>query len=66
MEEIIRDFHGRILAKVETDGFGNKTIRDFHGKILGKYDKASNTTRNFHGAIIARGDATGMLINPYQ
>lgn len=45
-EQIIRDFHGKIIAKIETKPNGDKTIRDFYGRILGKYDSATNTKAN--------------------
>lgn len=62
-KQIIRDFQGKIIARIETDYQGNKIIRDFHGKILGRYDKRNDVTRDFYGKIIARGDQTGLLIN---
>jgi len=60
--EVIRDFHGRIIARIETMPNGNKIVRDFSGKILGRYDAAANVTRDFFGQIVARGDAVTMLI----
>ena len=50
-EQIIRDFYGKIIAKIETKPNGDKTIRDFYGRILGKYDAATNTTRDFYGRM---------------
>lgn len=61
--QIIRDFGGKILGKIETDRTGNKIVRDFYGKIIGRYDKRNNVTRDFYGRIIARGDNCGMLLN---
>ena len=61
--EIIRDFSGRILGKIEIDRVGNKIVRDFYGHILGKYDKRNNVTRDFYGKIVARGDNCGLLIS---
>lgn len=62
--ELIRDFGGRILGKIETDTVtGNKIVRDFYGRILGKYDKRHNVTRDFGGRIIAKGDNCGLLIS---
>ena len=62
-EQIIRDFLGKIIAKVEVKTNGDKVIRDFNGRILGKYDSIRNVTTDFHGRIIGRGDCSGMLIN---
>ena len=61
-EQIIRDFYGKTLAKIETKPNGDKTIRDFYGRILGKYDSASNTTRDFYGRVVAKGECLTMLI----
>lgn len=60
--ELIRDFGGRIIARIETMPNGDKVVRDFAGKILGKYDKRFNVTRNFSGMIVARGECLGLLI----
>ena len=60
--QIIRDFGGRTIAKIDTQSNGDKIIRDFYGRVLGKYDKRANVTRDFHGRVIAKGDSLGMLI----
>ncbi len=62
-EQIIRDFYGKIIAKIEVKPNGDKTIRDFNGKILGRYDKTRNVTVDFCGKIIGNGDCSGMLFN---
>ena len=61
--EVIKDFGGKIIARIETDSQGNNKVRNFGGKILGRYDARTNTTKDFNGRILAKGDATGMLIN---
>ena len=61
-EQIIRDFYGKIIAKIETKPNGDKTIRNFYGRILGKYDAATNTTRDFYGRVVAKGECLSMLI----
>lgn len=61
--QIIRDFSGKILGKIETDHLGNKIVRDFYGHILGRYDKRNDVTRDFYGKIVARGDNCGLLIS---
>ena len=61
--QIIRDFSGKIIGKIETDRAGNKIVRDFYGHILGRYDKKNDVTRDFYGKIIARGDNCGLLIS---
>lgn len=61
--QIIRDFSGKILGKIETDHIGNKIVRDFYGHILGRYDKRNDVTRDFYGKIVARGDNCGLLIS---
>lgn len=59
----IRDFQGRIIARVEEKPNGDKVIRDFHCRILGYYFASRDVTTDFHQRVIARGDCTGMLIN---
>ena len=61
--QIIRDFSGKILGKIETDHVGNKIVRDFYGHILGRYDKRNDVTRDFYGKIVARGDNCGLFIS---
>lgn len=61
--QLIRDFYGKILGRIETDEQGNKTVRDFYGRLLGRYNKRQNVTRDFYGKLVARGDATSMLLN---
>lgn len=61
-DEIIRDFSGNIIAKIEHQGNGDKIVRNFYGQILGKYDKAFDVTRDFYGRIVAKGDCVGILI----
>ena len=60
--QVIRDFSGKIMGKIETDSAGNKIVRDFYGHILGRYDKRNDVTRDFYGRIIAKGDQSSMLI----
>ena len=63
--EIIRDFYGKIIGKIETDTLtGDKVVRDFHGIIKGRYNKRLNVTKDFYGRTIARGDQCNMLLNP--
>lgn len=61
-EELIRDFGGRIIARIETRSNGDKIVRDFHGVIQGRYDSAQDVTRDFYGRIIARGECLSLLI----
>jgi len=61
-ETLIKDFHGRILGRIQTDENGDKTVKDFHGRVLGRYKKTQNVTTDFYGRIIARGDASASLI----
>ena len=61
-EQIIRDFYGKTLAKIETKPNGDKTIRDFYGRTLGTYIAATDTTRDFYGRTVAKGECLSMLI----
>lgn len=62
MEEIVKDFYGQIIAKIQHEPNGDKIVRNFYGQILGKYDAACDVTRDFYGRIVAKGDCVGMLI----
>ena len=60
-KELIKDFYGRILGSIETQG--NKQIaRDFYGRILGTYNKSDNFTRDFYGRILTRDNTLMGLI----
>ena len=61
-EQYIKDFYGKIIARIEIKPNGDKIIRDFYGKQLGSYDARTNTTRDFYGKTIAQGDALTLLI----
>lgn len=61
--EIVRNYYGKIIGRIETDSQGNKTVRNFYGKLLGKYNKKSNITRDLYGRIVSRGDASAMLLH---
>ena len=61
-KEPIKDWTGKIIGFVETDGSGNKILRDFYGRILGKYDKSMNVTREFSGRIVGKGDILMTLL----
>lgn len=62
-EQIIKDYYGRIIAKITIHPNGDKTIHDYTGRILGKYHASSNTTRDYCGRILAKGECLTMLIN---
>lgn len=55
--EVIRDFYGRIIGKIDTLDNGDRIAKDFYGRIVGKYIKSMNVTRDFYGRIIAKGDS---------
>lgn len=61
-KETIKDWRGKILGFVETDGSGNKVLRNFHGQILGKYNRSLDITQDFHGRQVAKGDCLMMLL----
>lgn len=53
--ELVRDFYGRIIGSIETDGT-KQTARDFYGRIVGRYDSKDNRTRDFYGRILTSGN----------
>lgn len=53
--ELVRDFYGRIIGSIETDGT-KQIARDFYGRILGRYDSKDNKTRDFYGRILTSGN----------
>lgn len=61
--QIIKDFRGKIIGRIETDYTGDKIVRNFYGRILGRYDKRNNVTRDFYGRILAHGDSSAMLLS---
>ena len=66
MTETIKEFGGRIIGYIETDGRGNKTVKSYGGRILGYYDKSSNVTKEFGGRIIFLGDMASALLILYR
>ena len=61
-EEIIRDFYGKIIGKLQYEPNGDITVRDFYNRILGYYIKSRNVTTDFYKRVIANGNAVGMLL----
>ena len=61
-KEPIKDWTGKILGFVETDGSGNKVLRDFYGSILGKYNKSLDITQDFYGRQVGKGDVLMTLL----
>lgn len=61
-KEPIKDWTGKILGFVETDGSGNKVLRDFYGRILGKYNKSRDITQDFYGRQVGKGDVLMTLL----
>ena len=59
----IRDFYGRIIARVEEKPNGDRVIRDFYNRILGYYVASRDVTTDFYNRVISHGDCTGMLIS---
>ena len=59
----IRDFYGRIIARVEEKPNGDKVIRDFYSNILGYYVASRDVTTDFYNRVVGQGDCTGMLIS---
>ena len=62
MSETIKDYCGRIIGTIETDGRGNKTVKDYCGRILGTYDSSSNYTKDYCGRILYQGDMASALL----
>ena len=59
----IRDFYGRIIARVEEKPNGDKVIRDFYNRILDYYVASRDVTTDFYNRVIGHGDCTGILIS---
>ena len=66
MTETIKEYSGRILGTIETDGRGNKTVKSYGGKILGYYDASQDVTKEFGGRILYRGDMASALLILYR
>lgn len=54
-KELVKDFYGKVIGSIETDGT-KQIVRDFYGKILGRYDSKDNKTRDFYGRILTSGN----------
>lgn len=54
-KELIKDFYGRIIGSIETQGT-KQIARDFYGRIVGRYDSSDNKTRDFYGRIVSSGN----------
>ncbi len=61
-EEVIRDFYGRILGRIEIKPNGDRVYRDFYGRIVATYKKSMNKTTDFYGRIIGSGDIGSALL----
>ena len=59
----IRDFYGRVIARVEEHPNGDKTIKDFYFRTLGYYRASRDVTVDFYNRVVGEGDCTGMLIS---
>lgn len=59
---LIKDPHGKILGKIETDSKGNKTAKTYEGIILGFYKKDRDITTDWQGWPLANGDTVVSLI----
>lgn len=60
-KEYIKDFYGRVLGYLETQGT-KQYARDFYGKVLGTYDTKDNFTRDFYGRVVTKGNTLIGLI----
>ena len=61
-EELIRDFYGKIIGKLQYEPNGDVVVRDFYGRILGYYIKSRDVTTDFYRRVVAQGNAVGMLL----
>lgn len=61
--QIIKDFYGRIIGRIETKPNGDKLVTDFGGKILGRYRADLNITTDFNGRKVADGDACMIFLH---
>ena len=60
-EEVIRNFNGQILGRLEDQG--DKIVaRDFYGVNLESYSKSEDKTRDFYGRIVSNGNTLAALI----
>jgi len=63
--EFVKDFYGRILGSIETQGT-KQIAKDFYGRILGTYNSTDDKTRDFYGRILTRGNTLMGLIYAQQ
>ncbi len=60
-KEFVKDFYGRILGSIETQGT-KQIARNFYGSILGTYNSVDDKTRDFYGRVLTRGNTLIGLI----
>lgn len=60
--EWIKNAQGLVIARIDTEGNGNKRISDAYGKLLGRYNKSANITTDAYGRLVAHGECLTMLI----
>ena len=60
-KQLVKDFYGRILGSIETQGT-KQIARDFYGRILGTYNSSDDFTRDFYGRMLMRGNGLMGLI----
>ena len=54
-KEYVKDFYGRVLGYLETQGT-KQYARDFYGKVVGTYDSKDKFTRDFYGRVLTQGN----------
>lgn len=62
LQETLRDYSGRIIGTITTDGDRVKTLRDASGRFVGKYDPLTNITIDAQGRS-TRGDILMTLLS---
>lgn len=64
-KEYIKDFYGRVLGTLDTQGT-KTTARDFYGNVVGSYDSRDDCTRDFYGRVVTKGNSVVGLIYQAQ
>ena len=62
-QQYIKDFYGKVIARIDFLPDGNKRLYNFYGKLLGEYVASRDVTCDFYGKLVGHGDCLTMLIS---
>jgi len=61
-QEEIKDFYGKIIARIDYKSNGDQELKDYKGLILGRFLADRNITQNYSGTILSQGNTLTQLL----